>query len=289
MRRSEVDPQPQAARGIAGGVALVCLRLLGVLERAVALLRGSSSGFFSALLTAEEKRSLASSIYARAGSRGPLRPLSGWERAWFAQRLPAPPARVLVGGAGTGAEVRFLLDQGYRVDALEPTPLVAKRCGDLIGSRGIVAAASYEQLAEAVLDGSETPASIIADLRYDAILLGWGSLSHVLAATERERLLRACHALARSGPILASCLVGDVASRGGRGGLAAISLGRRMAGLLGRVSDDDPAAQAFLPWAGFCHVFIREEIEHLSGHAGRRLIWEQASEPAYPHMTFLPE
>ena len=158
-----------------------------------------------------------------------------------------------------------------------------------MGQRGAIAVASYEELSAFVLDGVEGPAAILAGRPFDAVLLGWGSLSHVLAATERTRLLRACQRLSPRGPILASFLVRDAQSQPGRARQAGTALGRSLASLFGRPHGEEQEAESFLRWAGFVHLFTPDEIQKLADDTGMRLVWEPSSGTNYPHATFLPQ
>jgi len=51
--------------------------------------------------------------------------LFNWEQEAFARAFPAPPARVLVGGAGGGREAFALAERGYEVVAFEPSAALA--------------------------------------------------------------------------------------------------------------------------------------------------------------------
>ena len=235
---------------------------------------GAASGFFGALLSDAERARVSVDVYGD----GPRRLLAGWEREWLARRLPAAPGRVLVGAAGTGPEVQHLRALGYSIDALEPSTAALRALRQV--TDGAVCGASYEQLSAAVLEGARG-CEPIAERSYDAILLGWGSLSHVLSPGERERLIRACHRLCPRGPILASFLFAHPAplQRGRRAGEA---IGRLAARALGR--SPSPADEAFTPWSGFISLLSRVELETLARAAGRSLTWE--ADATYPHVTF---
>ena len=43
-----------------------------------------------------------------------------WEEKWFSSDLPPPPARILLGGAGSGREIRHLARHEYRIVAFDP-------------------------------------------------------------------------------------------------------------------------------------------------------------------------
>jgi hypothetical protein len=121
------------------------------------------------------------------------------------------------------------------------------------------------------------------------VQLGWGSLTHVLDARERERLLVACARLAPNGPILVSFLTQAFgAGDAGRAARLGARLGRGLAGPLARLRGAAPAAGqvAFGSWFGFAHLFAPGELEALARAAGRRLVHEPTT--SYPHATLLP-
>ncbi len=249
----------------------------------------AATGLFSSALTTEEQSAVSIAVYGAAFARQPRRGLFDWEKSWFARRLPAPPARVLVGAAGLGPEVLHLVEGGYAVDALEPARGAGSACAAL-GAETVIAA-RYEDLSCAVLDGSGGAASPLAKKRYDAVVIGWASLSHVLDPGERLRLLQACHRLAPRGPILASFL--ELAKnhagsgRARAGGAALGGLVRRARGL-NRYRTEDVAAVAFGSWFGFIHLFTAEEIEDLGRRISRQVTWEADQRSGYPHVSFEP-
>jgi hypothetical protein len=204
-----------------------------------------------------------------------------WEPAWLARRLPAAPARVLVGGCGAGRELLALQAAGFAVDAFDPAPALGALARRRAGTR--VGVFRYEELARAVLDG-DGPAAAWAEERYEAVLLGWGSLSHVLERGEQARLVRALDRLCPRGPILASFWSCDEmphpATRAERQGQA---IGRRVAALRG-LAGAAGTAQAFLLDAGFLHRFSRGEIEGLASAVEREVIWEE--DGGFVHVTF---
>src|SRR4051794_31497614 len=149
-------------------------------------------------LTLPERSRLVIALYdASPLHRG--QGLFGWERPWLQRRLPPPPARLLVGACGAGREALALAAAGYRVDAFDPASSLVALLNARAGARLRSAAFRYQDLAAAVLDGAGGAAARFAGERYDAVLLGWTSLSHVLDADERARLLRAVDRLCPEG------------------------------------------------------------------------------------------
>jgi hypothetical protein len=147
----------------------------------------------------------ASSFY-RADSSDFQHELFPWERSIVEKYFPAAPARVLVGGAGGGREAYALIRMGYSVAAFEPAP-------GLVATMRARAAADYPTL-EVFRAGYENLPIIPAgagepavDLRqqppFDAAILGWSSISHLLHDTARRDALANMAALTR-GPVLVS-------------------------------------------------------------------------------------
>lgn len=248
-------------------------------------------GICSEALTLDEKTRLtiriydAYPVYFSVGND-----LYAWEQPWFARRLPAAPAQVLVGACGTGREAIALADRGYRVDALEPAPEFVDESRRRLGTRGQVYKLSYEELSAAVLDGRESTETMPRGARYDAIILGSGSMTHVLDPLEQERLLRAMSRLCPNGPILASffCEPEEAPVRAGR----AIRFGRSTGRALARLRSMPPTHSDRLSYrahSGFAYTFTPREIERLASAIGRSLAWESDDGKLRPfhYATFL--
>jgi SAM-dependent methyltransferase len=248
-------------------------------------------GICSEALTLDEKSWLtvriydSHPVYFEVGND-----LYSWEEPWFSRRLPAPPAKVLIGACGTGREAIALAARGYRVDALEPAPEFVEESRRRLGDRGHVYKLSYEQLSDAVLDrrvavdGAPTGT-------YDAVVLGSGSLTHVLDTDEQSRLLLSMSRLCPHGPILASFFC-DPEEAPVRAGLA-IRLGRRIGGTLARARRMAPSHSDRLSYrahSGFAYTFTPSEIERLARAIGRPLAWESEDKKLAPfhYATFLP-
>jgi SAM-dependent methyltransferase len=216
--------------------------------------------------------------------------LHAWEKTWFQRRLRRPPGRILVGACGTGREAVALVEEGFRVDAFDPAPEFVAESRRRLAGRARVAQFSYEILSAAVLDGAAKLDQEFHRERYDAVLLGCGSLTHVLDPREQGRLLRALDVLCPAGPILASFFQADEtatqapkADRAMRFGLA---LGRGIASLRGIRCEEAPR-QSFRQRSGFAHTFSRQEIEALGGGVNRQVVWDRDDTQA-GHVTFLP-
>jgi hypothetical protein len=288
------DPSPAGSGALYGALragTVLYARADALLTRLQLAVQNVAGGFLGEALTLPEQSDLGVRLYGTRfrGTAAPPR-LSDWERAWFGRRLPPPPARLLVGAAGTGREARVLCDLGYRVDALEPAAGPARTCAQALGANSDVVVARYEDLSRSVLDAGAgagaAAADVLAARRYDAILLGWGSLMHVLGAHEQRRLLEACARLAPAGPILASFWLrpeDGESDRAGRAERAGRALGRLVQRARGAPGGGTGAT--FGSSYGFAHAFTRAEIEALADAVNRRVLWD---EQTVPHVTFAP-
>lgn len=245
-----------------------------------------AGALLSAALTADEKSALGVRLYdASPVGRGTA--LMPWEAAWLARRLPRPPAHILVGACGAGRELLALADAGYMLDAFEPARSLARMAQARIGERARVLSFRYEELAAALLDGVQSEAAALARRRYDAVLLGWDSLSHVLDEAERLRLVRALDRLCPRGPWLAS-FWRELPSHGaptGRLERRAAAWGRRLARLRKLPVAPSPR-ESFLLHGGFTHRFTKSELEALAAAVGRELSWDDDGTD-YGHATFV--
>jgi hypothetical protein len=124
--------------------------------------------------------------------------LFDWEQHAVQHHFPAPPARVVVTGAGAGREVLALLRLGYDAVGYEPSP-VLRDAGDALLERQGYAGR---------LHLSERDAFPPDAGRCDAVMVGWGAYLLVPGRERRVRFLRAIRdALPVGGPVLCSFFV----------------------------------------------------------------------------------
>jgi hypothetical protein len=246
-----------------------------------------ADGLLSEALTSEEKSDLTIHLYGLASQRGPARTeLFPWERQWFEDALPAPPARVLLGAAGSGREAAWLVAAGYTVHAFEPVRRFASALRALVEPEGDAAVGSYADLVRAVAGETANPLAAFAVRNYDAVILGWGSLSHVIDKRERLDLMRCCDNLCHHGPVLASffAISDQFQNRRtqSRAAAAGAHLGMRAAKSRG-VAGRREAGDGFLAHAGFGHAFTPAELQSIARSIDRELCLELQE---YPHATF---
>ncbi len=211
--------------------------------------------------------------------------LFDWEESWFAREMPGPETqpRILVAAAGAGREARALELQGYRLCVMEPAPDPLDQCRQHLGDDSLIVGASFSELCDAVIDGDDNPAATLV-MQYDAILLGWGSLTHVLSEQDRIRLMQCCDSLT-NGPILASFFMDSHAVPRQQRGIM-VSMGRGLGKLIRRVRGLGPAEPVeFTDWGGFLRHFTPMELDVLAASVGRVVRWQQ--EGGFPHATLV--
>jgi hypothetical protein len=236
-------------------------------------------GFVLTALDSAELSDLTISIYDRASRR--VEGSFAWEQPWFERALPRAPARVLVAAAGDGREALALRVLGYDVDAFEPAR--SSSLAAAVGS-GLALQGDFADLVRAC-QGDGGPLEPLAARRYDAILLGWGSLSHVPEARDRRALFAACHALCPQGPILASFFGSSDGHRERKS--RARDWGTKLGCVVRTLRRAEPVVadvdDAFWLHAGVIHLFDREELEALGRSVGRKVDIEWAP---YAHATW---
>ena len=252
------------------------VRALLAIDRAVVRVAQAEARMRDELLwsfTAPERRGeVTAGIYARDGAYAPggaifEQGLRVWEERILARTDIPRAGSVLLGGAGGGREARVLCERGYRVVGFDPcAPLAA--AADTVATRfpgSRVLRGSYEDL-PAAARGEGALASLRTDGPFALVLLGWRSLSHVLAEEDRAALFVALDRLAPAAPIVASFHPGRPGNGAGR---ARAGLRRALAAL--GAPGSTPAGAAFIPSAGFAVALSREDMQRAASACGRTL------------------
>ncbi len=278
MRRRPLDtPLALLARGI--------LEVAHQLSEAGTKTRTAAGNFFAQVLTPEEREAFSmarysASVWEPEADSG----LRKWEEAWFQDMLPKAPARLLVAACGTGREVAALTKQGYQIDAFDGAPRALEVARRVCPNHTRLFEATYRDLADAVFTGKETPLTPLAHASYDAIVLGWGSLTHVAGRSERLRVLRACAALT-DGPILCSFYAAPRGEQEKSNGDRWVRLGRWCGKSLGR--SEGPAFVELSHWGGFAEFLTKEELALHGAALGRKVEWDEGNSASFPHVTLL--
>jgi hypothetical protein len=249
--------------------------LLGSVDQAYRAFDVLRSEALIALVPPEQRGSLTLESYDRNSLFRSLeheRRVFPWEREAVERFFPPPPARVLVGGAGSGREAIWLRGLGYQVAAFEPAPALARLLELRCPREQMLACetAGYEDLVAGI------PA-IRRHAPYAAVVLGWGSLSHVADSRVRRDLFERVRSLSPEGPVLLSWIP-PKPSGPRRETLRALL---RRLGLREKTHND--SYQAHL---GFVHSFDQAELEDLVRGTGYAIARFDALDP---HAVLIPE
>jgi hypothetical protein len=245
------------------------------------------------LLTSDAKREeLTIALYDRRTAYLPRsRQYDGlheWEVRFLRNRNFPQQGRILLGAAGGGRELRALTRLGYEVDAFEPAPTLLAGARTVISppGRGRVELGSYRSL----IDGArgEGPlAEMLRGARYDAIVFGWGSFSHVYARGERRALLETMRRLCPEGPVALSFDTTPREKREPRSPTTRFLRERVLPHVRRARGELQPLEPlAFWPGIGFLVAFDRARIEEEARDSGYR-VETFAAEP-YGHALLLP-
>lgn len=244
-----------------------------------------------AYVSPARRGAVTEAIYSRQptyspGGRAYEGGLFDWERRLLeSPRIPRP-GRALVGGAGSGREVVALLDRGWSVVAFEPSrSLVERGQPPLTGRPAILVRGAYDDLIRAAR-GDDTPlASALSGQPFDLVVLGWGSLPHVLDADERRRVLEATRRVAARAPVIVSFLALTAPESRHDASARARRLVRPLLRLTGGWSSRGEGDR-FLSWGGFVHAMTASEMSELARSAGYEVA--ECAIEGYGHALLVP-
>ncbi len=145
---------------------------------------------------------------------------------------------------------------------------------------------SYEDLGE--------PESVLARCidsagPYDAVILGWESLSHLPYSRVRSRLLRGLRSYCPAGPVLISFWSSEGRADLGQGRVrrAGFSFGTWLGGRRGGQRWLDSGDQCAM-WYGYGHLFSQEELCKLVAETDNIISSNHISSGPFPHITLSP-
>jgi hypothetical protein len=215
-----------------------------------------------------DRAALTIAIYHRqtmyqAGQPFFSRGLFPWEQQLFRHPYFPRTGSVLIPAAGGGRELSWFLERGYDAVGFDPAPSLV-HSWNLSHPAHPMSAASYAELRQ-MLASQSGPLAALSERSFDAIVLGWGSLSHLLEEEERRELFLG---LRRRYP-------------------------KAVVALSFLSSCDKDAHRApgtehtyFLPWAGFVCLLGRISLQRLVEPCGYRIVFY--SDETYSHALLYP-
>lgn len=207
--------------------------------------------------------------------------LFDWEKRLLdAGTLPAG-GRVLLTSAGGGRELQALLQRGYDVTAFEPNEILLAGARRVAGARATVLDGTYDDLVRAASSGGG-PLAGLAQRPFDAIWLGWGSITHLLTSAEHLAVFRACRTLCPRGPVVASFFLRHETPRG-RAEKLRVLVRKGVEVVGGRKAADGVAYEMN---GGFVYWFRESEVLALAHEAGYE-VRSFAAHP-FPHVVMTP-
>jgi hypothetical protein len=239
----------------------------------------------------KDRAALTAALYADQstylpGGRRFQSGLFAWEKAVIdGDRFPRS-GRVLVGAAGAGREAMALIERGFSVLAFDPCePFVAAARAAAPADRATFVHAAYDDLVAAVAGRGGPLAEAVAGPPFDAVILGWGSLSHVLPERARAELLHALRRLAPAAPVLASFfLAPDMVTKASGKGRVQEGL-RRLFRALGAPSVSEIGDQFTVELGFFSNLFV-DDVVRLASDAGYEVA--VLAESPFAHALFVP-
>jgi SAM-dependent methyltransferase len=215
------------------------------------------------------------------------RGLFDWERALLERAEVPREGRVLLAAAGGGRELAALLARGYDVTAFEPNPVLREGAAQVAAGapgRARVLDGVYADMV-AALDGRGPLAELRARSPFDLVVLGWGSITHVLDEDARDALLRAARSLAPDAPVITSFFLRPEGAPGGRTERARAAI-RAVFSAVGAPNATIPPGLAYESGGGFVHAFTESEVQAMAHRAGYAVAALDAS--PFPHALLVP-
>jgi len=269
-------------------------RALLAADRIASRLANAREGIRDELLLAwippTDRASLTGALYSRQETYLPgghrfEGGLFGWEKRALEAPIFPKSGRVLVGASGAGREVKALLERGYEVSAFDPcAPFVEATRSFVKEKPATLLEGSYDDLVAASRGLGGPLAPLAEGPSFDAVILGWGSLSHVLPAASRLDLLCAVRSLAPRAVVLTSFMLRhDGALEHSKGRLRDAL--RRAFSAMGAPGPSEPG-DSFFPDGGFFSYLSPNELPRIAFEAGYEIaLFEDGP---YPHALLSP-
>jgi hypothetical protein len=232
---------------------------------------------------------VSQSLYARAekyswASAHNESGLFAFERGAIEEHFPPPPASILVGACGGGRELFALVERGYHIAAAyDPvaTFVEALREDPRLFDLKARTCVGPHQAIESMVP--------VTDLRrrgnpIDAVIIGWGSYTHILGAERRVEFLRALRKLCPHGPVLVSFFV-QMGSESERPRRFRSKLRRLLGTTVAMVEDGDGLHRG----TGGIHCFTEASFTSETAKAGYRVQHWQEHDLGAAHAVLIPE
>jgi hypothetical protein len=191
------------------------------------------------------------------------RGLFQWELQLFHNPYFPRAGTVLVPAAGGGRELSWFIEQGFSVEGFDPAPSLVSSW-NLTHPDHSMFIASYADLLQ-MFEAKAGPLASLSERSFDAIVLGWGSLSHLIEEKDRRQLFMSLRQKYPKAVVAVSFLS----------------------------SCDKDASRApgtehtyFLPWAGFVCLLGRISLQRLVEPCGYRIVFY--SDETYSHALLYP-
>jgi len=241
------------------GILKTVNRSLGKVGSGTSFLSQAWSELLMAAVPASERQEFITNSYQNQSwyfSNPEGAKLFDWEANAIEEFFPTAPAKILVGGCGGGREANVLIQKGYEVAAFDPCPSLVAHLKNIQKDPRLltVANARYKNLAQG-LDEFEKHAP------YDAIILGWLSMSHILQKEVRVELFKTLRKLAPDGPVLLSWVSKKSVKTNTKRKQLRLSL--RKAGFSNYQQDE-----TFCNDKGFTHLYSTKELFQLAEKSG---------------------
>lgn len=244
-----------------------------------------------AMIPVPERAALCAAMYAPLesylpGGRHFEKGLFSWEEQALRDPLFPTHGRVLIGACGAGREANALVQRGFLVFAFDPClPFVHAARRALDPEACEVAHASYDDFVHTVRSASGPLFDRLSRAPFDAVILGWGSFSHVLPKASRLALLRALCALSPSAPVLLSFSLDQPTFPNPPGKGRARDTLRAFFQII-RAPGISEDGDRFFPEGGFFASLREEDVNATALEAGYRVAWLKPY--PYPHALLVP-
>lgn len=213
------------------------------------------------------------------------RGLFDWERSLLERPEIPRSGRVLLTAAGGGRELEGLAQRGYEVTAFEPNSVLRAGATQVAARHSArVLDGVYADLTDAV-EGRGPLAELRDRSPFDLVVLGWGSITHVLDESARDALLRAVRALAPGAPVITSFFLRPDGAPRGRTERLRDAL-RSAFARLGAPNTEVPPGLAYESGGGFVYAFTEAEVQSMAHRAGYAVAVLDAS--PFPHALLVP-